>query len=71
MVNDRPSPELIKSKRNEVGLTQTQAAKLVYRTVQNWQQWESGTRKIDLAAWELFNLKIQLLNKEEGISNEP
>jgi putative transcriptional regulator len=61
---NNPSPELIKEKRHEVGLTQSQAAKLVHRTRGNWQQWEAGTRQIDLAAWELFNLKIDLLKKE-------
>lgn len=52
-----PSPETIKSKRQELGLTQTKAAELVYTTCRVWQQWEAGDRKMHPAFFELFTLK--------------
>jgi len=65
MVN--PTPQEVKQRRELYGLTQTQASALVYRTLRNWQQWELGERKIDLAAWELFNLKM---NAAQNLSTE-
>ncbi|WP_292931423.1 helix-turn-helix domain-containing protein [Noviherbaspirillum sp.] len=43
--------------REAAGLTQGQAAALIYRTARNWQQWEGGERRMDPALWELFRLK--------------
>ncbi len=54
-----PTPELIKQVRREAGLTATQAAALVHRSVRAWNQYEQGVRAMDAAAWELFNIKIQ------------
>lgn len=52
-----PSPSDIRVAREAAGLTQGQAAELIYRTVRNWQQWEGGERRMDPALWELFHLK--------------
>lgn len=52
-----PAPAQIRAAREELDLTQAQAAGLLYRTARNWQQWELGERKMDLALWELFQLK--------------
>lgn len=56
----QPSPSEIKSARITAGLTQTEAAALVYAGLKTWQNWESEggeARKIPLAAWELFLIK--------------
>jgi hypothetical protein len=55
-----PTPDEVKAARVAAGLTQTAAADLVHRTLRNWQQWESGARRIDLALWDLFQLKVNL-----------
>jgi DNA-binding transcriptional regulator YiaG len=44
--------------REEFLLTQAQAAELLYRSERNWQQWESGERRMDPALWELFRIKV-------------
>lgn len=54
-----PAPEAIRQAREACGLTQTEAAALIYRTCRNWQQWEAGDREMDPALWELFCLKTQ------------
>lgn len=57
----QPTPAQIKSARTAAGLTQTQAAQLVHAGLKTWQNWESETgegRKIPLASWELFLIKI-------------
>jgi putative transcriptional regulator len=58
--NPNPTPGDIRAVREAAGLTQCQAAALIYRTARNWQQWEGGERRMDPALWELFRLKSTL-----------
>lgn len=51
-------PEQIRKARMDAGLTQTQAAALIYKSMRAWQQWESGERIMQRDSWELFNIKI-------------
>lgn len=55
------TPDNIRRRREAVGLTQAEAAALVYVTPRAWQRWESGDRAIPLATWELFLAKIGAL----------
>lgn len=52
-----PKPPEIRAARETAGLTQTQAAGLVYVTLNGWQRWEAGERPMHPAFWELFRLK--------------
>lgn len=52
-----PTREEIRAARLRVGLTQTQAARLIYRSLKCWQQWEGGTRKMDPQLWETWQVK--------------
>jgi len=54
-----PTPEEIKSARIAAGLTQPEAAALVYVDIRAWQYWESGQRNMHPTKWELFNLKTK------------
>ena len=54
-----PTPAQIKKARQTVGLTQTQAAELIYKKIRTWQQWEAGDREMDAALWELFLIKSE------------
>jgi DNA-binding transcriptional regulator YiaG len=61
---DNPSPLKIKQARMEAGLTQAQAATLIYKGLRTWQGWETaeslpGHRKMDPAFFELFLIKIK------------
>ena len=61
-----PSPEDVRSARESAGLTQTQAAALVYASLRNWQQWEQGegassARRMHPAIWELFRIKTGVM----------
>lgn len=62
---NNPSPEQIKRARLNTGLTQTNAAKIVYRTLNSWQKWEAGDRVMPVAMWELFLLQTKVLTKEK------
>lgn len=53
-----PSPDEIRALRSQAGLTQTEAAELLYSGLRTWQQWEAGTRKMHPAFLELFKIKI-------------
>lgn len=56
----------IKKLREELGLTQLQAASLIHSSVRAWQQWESGERHMHQAFWELFIIKTKHTERENG-----
>jgi hypothetical protein len=57
----QPEPKQIKMLRLKFGLTQTEAASIVHKNLVSWQRYEWGTREIDLATWELFQIKTHFL----------
>jgi len=50
----QPTPEQIKELREQVKLSQRNAAEVTYVTKATWQNWESGRTQIPLAIWENF-----------------
>lgn len=54
---ESPAPDAIRAARAAAGLTQTQAATLIYCTLRGWQDWEAGKRAMHPAFFELFLLK--------------
>lgn len=56
---NNPTQEEVKKARKDAGLTQTQAAELIYKSCRAWQQYEKGDREMDKALFELFMLKIK------------
>ena len=59
---NKPNPIKIRQARIQSGLTQKAAADLVHVTLNAWQKWESGERPINMAAWELFLIKVDKIN---------
>lgn len=53
----KPTPEQIKEARKRSGLTQTEAADVIYKQLLAWQRYEAGDRGMDAALFELFLLK--------------
>ncbi|ECJ5891863.1 helix-turn-helix domain-containing protein [Salmonella enterica subsp. salamae] len=47
----------MRAARLSASLTQSEAAKLVYSSLNAWSQWERGERKMHPAIWELFQIK--------------
>lgn len=64
---NKPTPQQIKEARLDAGLTQQQCADLVHVNIRSWQKWESGERPMNLAAWELFNLKVRKKPRLKGL----
>ncbi|HCP78955.1 MAG TPA: hypothetical protein DIU11_14880 [Pusillimonas sp.] len=60
-----PEPLEIRAAREQAGLTQTEAGKLVYSTLRAWQRWESGERRMHPGLWELFNIKKRLTHNAD------
>lgn len=60
-----PTADEIKRIRAELRLTQKVAAQLIYMSLNGWQKYEDGTRKISPAAWELFQIKTGLISLDE------
>lgn len=52
-----PTGQQLKQARQEAGLTQEQAARMVWKTLNCWQKWEAGQRPVCPACWELFGIK--------------
>lgn len=53
-----PTPAEIADKRQRTGLTQPEAAELVYLSDgTRWSEYERGVRPIEPARWELFLIK--------------
>lgn len=56
-----PSAKEIRAAREAAGLTQAQAAELVYATPRTWQNWESEgdeARQMHPGLFDLFNRKL-------------
>lgn len=63
----QPTPEEIRARRLAAGLTQTQAAHIIYApSYKTWQPYENGRAKIPLAAWVLFLIETDNLLKNNG-----
>lgn len=67
-----PSAGEIRKAREDAGLTQTEAAKLVHTTLRVWQQWEStvegDARRMHPATWDLFQINSgSLLRKSHNL----
>lgn len=57
-----PTTEEITAARESAGLGKTEAAELVHTTYRSWQQWEEGDRRMHPAFWELFRIKVGLVD---------
>ena len=53
-----PEPTELKRARLRAGMTQTQAAEVIYSSRRAWQDWEAGLHPMHPALWELFKLKV-------------
>lgn len=52
-----PTPKEVAEAREKAGLTQTDAARVIYCTLRAWQDWEGGQRRMHPAFIELFRIK--------------
>lgn len=55
-----PTPEEIRAARKQRGLTQREAAALIYATQSAWEDWEQGRRRMHRGLFELFRIKTGL-----------
>lgn len=60
-----PTGDQIQARRLAYGLTQPEAAALVYKESLSWSRYERGLRHIDLAVWELFCLKTSKMKPKK------
>ena len=61
-----PDPAEIKAAREQVGLTQRQAAELIYMTERAWIKYESGERRLHPQHWESWRYKARLIDHLPG-----
>jgi DNA-binding transcriptional regulator YiaG len=43
--------------RDAAGLSQSEAAALIYSKLRTWQDWEAGIARMHRGLWELFCIK--------------
>jgi DNA-binding transcriptional regulator YiaG len=65
-----PSPLEISAARAAAGLTQTEAAGVVYVELRTWQRWESGDRDMHPAMFELFMITTAQMSPRHMITVE-
>lgn len=53
-----PSPEEIRAAREAAGLTQREAAALVWATGSAWENWEQGLRRMHPAIWWAWQRRL-------------
>jgi DNA-binding transcriptional regulator YiaG len=59
-----PTNEEVRAVRRAANVSQSKAAAMVHlASGSRWSEYERGTRRIDLARWELFLLKTQALRE--------
>lgn len=54
-----PAPDEVRAARVAAGLTQRQAADLIYGSLRTWQEWEWGERRMHPAMWRLFRILVR------------
>jgi putative transcriptional regulator len=54
-----PKPQPVRAARTAAGLTQAEAAARVQVSLQAWQEWEAGNRRMPPGLWDLVRLKIE------------
>jgi hypothetical protein len=68
---DSPAADTLRAARLAGGLTQTEAAALVYATLRTWQQWEGAVRAMHPAWYELFLIKTGQLAAPAPVTGRP
>lgn len=53
-----PTPDEIRKAREKAGLTQTQAAEIVFASLRAWQDYEGGQRKMHPSMWRDWNREV-------------
>jgi hypothetical protein len=59
-----PSPDEVRARRIESGLTVTAAAALLNRTYRSWRHYEAGTRAIDPVLWRAWLIRAMLADPD-------
>lgn len=65
-VKPNPTAKQVSKARAASGLTQADAAILIYASERTWQEWESGKNRMHPGLFELFNLKVLSLKAAGG-----
>lgn len=53
---DIPKPAQIRKVREAAGLSQSQAAEVVYVSLRTWQNWEAGKHAMNPVLWDCFKV---------------
>lgn len=61
-----PKPQAIRNAREAAGLTQAEAAALVYTGERMWRYWEAGSNAMPVGLWELFQIKMRERQHRDG-----
>jgi len=63
MMTEPPKPNEVKEARQRAHLSQKDASKLIYTSVNTWNRWETGKYEMPLCEWHLFILLTNEVNK--------
>ncbi|MBN6739626.1 hypothetical protein JKG47_03605 [Acidithiobacillus sp. MC6.1] len=51
---EAPDPQIIKTTRLHLSLTQRESADIIHAGIRAWQNWEQGVRSMPYATWQYF-----------------
>ena len=58
-LQDRPKASRIRALRLEAGLTQSEAAAIVWASLRTWQNWEAGKHAMNAVVWNFFREVVE------------
>jgi transcriptional regulator with XRE-family HTH domain len=61
----------IRAARLTAGLTQPEAARLIGRTLRQWQRYESGISRLDPILWRAWQAKAARFIRKSTTTQEP
>lgn len=65
-----PTPEEIKASREEMGMTQAEAAEVVLASLRGWQKWEQAERRMHPGLWLLWQLRTRDRRRRRAAEGE-
>lgn len=67
---DIPKPVTIRKVREAAGISQTEAASIVYVSLRTWQNWEAGKHNINPMLWDCFKQIVRRLPDTQTGNNK-
>lgn len=69
-ISGPPDPTSVLGERINAGITQQQAAEMLYTDIRTYQRWEYGDSRMHPAIWALFLIRTNRLTTKKRSDNQ-